>query len=110
MLYTDKSFEIKVIGSRASVTFTSNAKTAEGDKEQDPMVEQLSRRIKELEAKLGEQGKEKVRPKLSEEAVETLLLRRECQLGAALVQLFKNPEGPEGMKPIRFKFKFKFKQ
>ena len=53
-LYTDKSFEIKVIGSKASVTFTRNAKFASGGKEQDPMAEELSRRRKELEAKLGE--------------------------------------------------------
>ena len=95
-LYTDKSFEIKVIGSRASATFTRNAKFADGDKEQDPMVEELSRRIKELEAKLGELGKEKVRPKLSEEAVEKLLSKEGVpkwmeKLGAALVQLFMNP-------------------
>ena len=53
-LYTYKSFEIKVIGSRASVIFTRIAKAAEGGKDQDPMVEEMSRRIKELEAKLGE--------------------------------------------------------
>ena len=55
------------------MTFTRNAKPANGDKQQDPMVEELSRRIKEPEAKLGEHGKEKVQPKLCEEAVETLL-------------------------------------
>ena len=71
--YTNKSFEIKVIGSRASVTFTRNAKSVVGGKEQDLMVEEPSRRTKELEAKLGEQDKEKVHLKLSEEAVETLL-------------------------------------
>ena len=53
-LYTDKSFGIKVIGSKASVTFTRNAKFASGGKEQDSMAEELSRRRKELEAKLGE--------------------------------------------------------
>ena len=45
----------------------------EGGKNCDSVVEELSGRIKELEYKLGEQEKEKVRPKLSEEAVKTLL-------------------------------------
>ena len=36
-------------------------------------VEELSRSIKELESKLGEADKAKVRRKLSEEVVETLL-------------------------------------
>ena len=37
------------------------------------MVEELNRRIKALESKLGEHEKEKVCRKLSEEAVEALL-------------------------------------
>ena len=59
------------------------------------MVEELSTRIKELEAKLGDQGKEKGRPKLSEEAVlsEEGVPKWMEKLGAALVQLFKNLEG-----------------
>ena len=45
-LYTDKNFEIKVIGSGASVTFTRSARPVDGKKEQDPMAKELSRRIK----------------------------------------------------------------
>ena len=51
--------------------------------------------------------KKKVRPKLSEEAVETLLSEEGVpkwmeKLKAALVQPFKEPDEPEGMKPIQF--------
>ena len=72
------------------------------------MVEELSRWIKELESKRGGQEKEKVRPKLSGEAVETVLLEKGVpkwigKLGAALVQLFQDLEAPEGMKPIQFR-------
>ena len=70
---TDKGFEIRVVGSRANVTFVRSAKQTEDGKNSDPVVEELSRRIKELESKLGEHQKEKVRPKLSAEAVEILL-------------------------------------
>ena len=93
---TNKSFKIKVIGSRASVMFTCNAKFADRDQEQDPMVEELCRRIKEPEAKLGEQDKENVRPKLSEEAVDTLLAEE------GVPKWVENLEGREGMKPIQF--------
>ena len=104
-LHTEMTFKIKVIGFTASVAFMCNAKPAEGDKEEDPMVEELSRRVKELEAKPGELGKEKVRPKLSKEAVEALPSQEGVpkwveKLGPALVQLFKNPEGLGGMTPI----------
>ena len=49
---------------------------------------------KELESKLGQHEKEKVRPKLSEEAVETLLSEEGVpkwmeKLAAALVRLFR---------------------
>ena len=70
----------------------------EKTKDQDPMVKELSRRIKELEAELGEQDKGKFCPRLSEEAVETLLSEEGVpkwmdKPGCVLVQLFKNPEG-----------------
>ena len=73
------------------MTFVRSAKQAEGGKNSDPVVEELSRRVKELESKLGEHEKEKVRPKLSEEAVETLLSEEGVpkwmeKLGAALVR------------------------
>ena len=92
-LYTDKGFEIGVVGSRANVTFVRGAKQAEGGKNSDPVVEGLSRRIKELESKLGEHEKEKVCPKLSEEVVETLLSEEGVpkwmeKVGAALMRLF----------------------
>ena len=95
-MYTDKGFEIRVVGSRASVTFVRGAKQMEGEKNPGPMVEELSRRIKELESKPGEHEKEKVRLKLCEEAVETMLSEEGVpkwmeKLGAALVRLFKDP-------------------
>ena len=95
-LYTDKSCEFKVVGSRASVNFTHKVKPADGGKEQDLMAEEQSRRIKESEAKLGEQDKEKVRPNLSKEAVEMLLAEEGVpkwmeKLGSVLVPLFKKP-------------------
>ena len=84
-----------------------SAKQAEDGKNSDPVVEEPSRSIKELESKLGEHEKEKVRPKLSEEAVETLLSEEGVskgmeKLGPTLVRLFKEPQGPERLKPIRF--------
>ena len=87
---------------RASETFTCNAIFAEGNKEQEPLLEELSTRIKDLEPK---RGREK--PQTSEQAVETLLLEEGVpkwmeKFGAALVHLFKNPEGYEGIKPIQF--------
>ena len=42
-LYTDLTFEIKVVGSIASVTFARNAKPALGNKDRDPLVKELSR-------------------------------------------------------------------
>ena len=41
-LYTDLMFEIKVVGSSASVTFTRNVKPALGNKDRDPLVKELS--------------------------------------------------------------------
>ena len=87
------------------MTFVRGAKHMEGGKNSYPVVEELSRCIKELESKRQKHEKEKVRPKLSEEAVETLLSQEGVpkwmkKLGAALVQLFKDSEEPEGMKPI----------
>ena len=78
----------------------------EDAKKSDAVVEDLRRRIKELESKLGEHEKEKVLPKLSEEAAETLLSEEGApkwiaNLGAALVRLFKEPEGLEGLIPIQ---------
>ena len=103
--YTDKGFKICVVESRANVTFVRGAKQMEGGKNSDPVVEELCRRIKELASKLGEHEKEKVRPKLSEEAVETLLSEEGPKwmekLGAAPVRLFKDPKEPDGMKPIQ---------
>ena len=89
------------------MTFVRGAKQVEDGKNSDPVVEELSRRIKELESKLGEHEKEKVHPKLSEEAVETLLSEEGApkwmqKCGAALVRLFKEQGEPEGMKPIQF--------
>ena len=106
-LYTDKGFEICVLGSRANVTFVQGTEPAEGGKSFDPVVGELSRRKKELGSKLGEHEKEKIHPKLSEAAVETLLSEEGVpkwmeKLGAALVWLFKDPKVPEGMKPIQF--------
>ena len=71
------------------------------------MVEELSRRMKELESKLGEHKKEKLRPKLSEEAVETLLSQEGVpkwmeKFAAALMRLFKDAEEPEEMNPVQF--------
>ena len=76
-LYMDKGFEIRVVGSRASVTFVRGAKQVEGGE----IVEEPSRRIKELESKLGEQEKEKVRPKLSEERWKPCSRKSVCQSG-----------------------------
>ena len=106
-LYTDNGFEIRVVVSTANVTFVRSAKQAEDGKNSDPVVEELSRRIKELESKLGKPEKEKVRPKLLEEAVETLVLEEGVpkwmeKLGATLMRLFKEPEEPEGLKPSQF--------
>ena len=107
-LYPDKGFEIRLVGSRASVTFVRGAKPMEGGENHDPVVEDLSRHRKELESKLGEHEKEKVRAKLSKEVVETLFSEEDVpkwmeKLGAALVWLFKDPEEPKGMKPIQFR-------
>ena len=106
-LYTDKGFEIRVVGSRANVTFLWGAKPMEGGGNPDAVMENLSRRIQELETKQREHEKEKVRPKLSEEAVETLRSEEGVpkwmeKLGAALVRLFKDLEGLEELKPVQF--------
>ena len=87
-LYTDKGFEIRVVGSRASVTFVRVPNRWKEGKTRILWLK--SRHIKEVESKLGEHEKEKVRPKLSEEAVETLLSEEGVpkwmeKLGAALV-------------------------
>ena len=71
------------------------------------MVEEWSKHITELESKLEEHEKEKVRPKLSQEAVETLLSEEGVpkwmeKLRATLVRLFKDLEEPEGMKRVQF--------
>ena len=52
------------------MTFVRGAKQVEGGQNPDPVVEELSRRIKEMESKLREHEKEMVHPKLSEEAEE----------------------------------------
>ena len=106
-VYTDRGLEIRVVGSTSNVTFVRSAKQAEDGKSSDPVVEELSRRIKELESKLSGHEKEKVRPKLLEEAVEALLLDEGVpkwmkKLGAALVRLLRELEGPERLKPIQF--------
>ena len=106
-LYTDKGFEIRVVGSRANLTFVWGAKPMEGGESLDAVMEDLSRHLQELETKPGEHEKEKVRPKLSEEAVETLRSEEGVpkwmeKLGATLVRLFKDLEGPEEMKPVQF--------
>ena len=102
----DKEFEIRVVGSTANVTFVRNAKQAEDGHNSAPVVEELSRHIKELESKLEEHEKEKVHQKPSEEAVETLLRDEGVpkwieKLGAALIRLFREPTEPEGLKLIQ---------
>ena len=72
-LHTHKGLDIGVVGSMANVTFVHSAKQTEGGKNCDPVVEEPSKCIKEFEAKLGEHEKAKVRPKLSEVGVETVL-------------------------------------
>ena len=73
--------------------FTRSVKPAARSKGQDKTIEELSRRIKELETKLGEANKENVRPNLSDEAVESLLSEEGVpkwmeKLGSALVNMF----------------------
>ena len=87
-LYTDKGFAIRVVRSQTGVTFVGGSKGMEGGKNPGTVVEELSRRIKELESKLGQHEKEKVRLKLSEEAVETLLSKGVYQRG------WRNSEPP----------------
>ena len=89
------------------MTFVRGAKQMEGGGKPDLVVEEFSRRITEVESKLGEHEKEKVRPKLSEEAVETLLSEEGVpkwmeKLGGALVRLYKDLEETEGMKAVQF--------
>ena len=45
-LYTDEGFAIRVVGLRAIVTFVRGAKPVEGGKNPDPVVEELSRCIR----------------------------------------------------------------
>ena len=47
-LYTDKEFEIRMVGLRASVTFVRGAKQVEGGKNPNPVVEEPNRWIIEL--------------------------------------------------------------
>ena len=90
-LHMNRGFEVRVVGSRANVTFVRGAKPMEGGKRYNPLVEEMSGRRKELESKWGGHEKEKAHPKLLKEAVETLLTEQGVaklmeKVGTAVVQ------------------------
>ena len=79
----------------------------EGGKNSDPMVEERSRRRKEVKSKLGEREKEKLRPKPSKKAVETVLSQEGVpkwmeKLRAVIMRPFEDPEALEGNKRVHF--------